>query len=228
MEEQMRRSIAIVAGAGLFLLASGAQAGVVLYGWNGSADGWTGLSGNTTTVGVTEGTGAATFDGKATLVSPTDTSTILAALTGGAKLSIDAIMVNAATSDFQNWNFSFKIGGKNHLGSNFETAATLVADETTGTYVVSGLHTNRVGTAQATLVYDYSAIAGGDLTAGTAQSVYFKFSTSSAGGSTWPDSTNDDLVMDNLQVLGAVPEPASMGLLAAGGLMLLSRRRRAV
>jgi hypothetical protein len=156
------------------------------------------------------------------LVSPTDTSTILEALAGRTEISFDAIMVTTGYTSYQNWGFSLYVGGKDSLGNNFGDRATFVPADSSGTYGSD----SRVNSNQATLAFDYSALANGDLTAGTAQSVYFQIETGSAGGLVESTAGAKDLAVDNFQVLGEVPEPASLSVLGLGGLMLLGRKRR--
>lgn len=229
-----RLTIALVA-TGLLSLAGSAQASVLLYGWNGSDEGWTvtvdsqtnggSIIGTTPVRGITEGTGAleaqgtVTADGKASfrLISPVETDSILQQLAGRTQLVVDAVMVSENFTGFANFNFSLTILGKDADGNNFTTNATVVEH-------VGGFDPSRINSNPGTYTYDYSTIAGGSLTAGTAQSVQFRFNFSLAGGLNLNTSpAANDVAIDNFRV---VPEPASFATIGLGGLMLMARRRR--
>lgn len=221
--------------AGLFFLAGSAQASVLLYGWNGTDEGWTvtvdsqtsggSIIGTSPARGITEGTGALEAQGNVNdegktsfrLISPVETGSILQQLAGRTQLVIDAVMVSEDFGGFANFNFGLTILGKDSDGNDFSANATVVEH-------VGGYNQTRINSNQGTYTYDYSTIAGGSLTAGTAQSVQFRFNFSLAGGlllNTNPAA--NDIAIDNFRV---VPEPAALSLLGMGGMMLMGRRRR--
>lgn len=229
-----RLTIALVA-TGLLCLANSAEASVLLYGWNGSDEGWTvtvdsqtnggSIIGTSPARGITEGTGALEAQGNVNdegkssfrLISPVETGAVLQQLAGRTQLVVDAVIVSEDYGGFRNFNFSLTILGKDADGNNFSTKATVLEH-------VGGFDQSRINSNQGTYTYDYSTIAGGSLTAGTAQSVQFRFDFSLAGGLNLDDDpAANDVAIDNFRV---VPEPAALSVLGLGGLVLTGRRRR--
>lgn len=184
---------------------STAHADIVLFGWNDDNQGWSGLSGFSTTTGVTEGSSGAILNltGWTQISSGWINGALAGAysdMVGRNELAFDLTMVNPPAAGWENVNAAINISGQDANGDWFAT---------------DGVWTR---TQAGTISMDYSLVAGGSIVAGTARAIQLDIKMDGAGG--W---AGGDIVLDNFRIV-EVPEPTSLAALGTC-ILLLARRR---
>lgn len=268
----MKKTIVIAAtSATMFLCSAHSHAAQLMYGFNSpTIDGFslsydsTGGDGSvlqSTTTGVTEGTGAlnihlATGAGNAYTQLDAQTNNLPAnlVLPGTNSLSLDAtatyqnanyitvapiFYLDGTTNGTTAFSYKFTIPSKTLTtdGSvNADTFSLLVkdpyatangstpadGDTTTGTYTPG-----HIAAALTAAIQANNALGGAAIDHFAFEETTNPVSVNPGTGNNNPD-LGDDLFVDNVTIpgSGSVPEPTSLGLLAAGGLMLKRWTRR--
>jgi hypothetical protein len=200
---------------GIVAATASTASATLIEGWNGSTDGWTTFAGGgtagtlttSTATGVTEGTSSLEYDlpdNNGGFQSPSTLANTVALSTApGGQILIDI----------------FAPSGTNFLGTTM-----FVNNPITGFFQPApGFTTTTLG-AETTLTFTLTAAQQAQLAASAAlsQNTVIGFN---AGFATQQSFFYDNL-RDNVPAV-VTPEPASLGCLVAGSLLLLRRRRHA-